>query len=102
MHYFNAPPDCTEDQLKQVFRSLGGEVPIKQATFSKSKSLNATNVIEYVVQRENSDFQSIVIMATAITGVLYIPTGVLATYRFYKFHILLTRLHLKYIPQKCE
>ena len=36
LHYFNAPPDCEEDQLKQVFLSLGAEIPIKQATFSKS------------------------------------------------------------------
>lgn len=38
LHYFNAPPDCTEEQLKQVFETLGAEVPTKQATFSKSKS----------------------------------------------------------------
>ena len=37
LHYFNAPPDCTEEQLQHVFEAVGAEVPIKQATFSKSK-----------------------------------------------------------------
>jgi heterogeneous nuclear ribonucleoprotein L len=47
LHYFNAPPDCTEDQLKQVFESLDCEIPIKQATFSKSNGKSSSGLLEF-------------------------------------------------------
>eukprot|EP00794_Sanderia_malayensis_P013887 gene13887-15335_t len=36
LHYFNAPADCTEEQLSEVFNAVGAEIPLKQATFSKA------------------------------------------------------------------
>ncbi|XP_057295132.1 heterogeneous nuclear ribonucleoprotein L-like isoform X1 [Hydractinia symbiolongicarpus] len=47
LHYFNAPPDCTEEQLKQVFETLGAEVPTKQATFSKSNGKSSSGLLEF-------------------------------------------------------
>ncbi|XP_012563622.1 heterogeneous nuclear ribonucleoprotein L isoform X1 [Hydra vulgaris] len=47
LHYFNAPPDCTEDQLNKVFQMLGCEIPIKQATFSKSNMKSSSGLIEF-------------------------------------------------------
>eukprot|EP00111_Clytia_hemisphaerica_P022910 TCONS_00067462-protein len=47
LHYFNAPPDCSEDHLKQVFHSLGAEIPIKQATFSKSNGKSSSGLLEF-------------------------------------------------------
>jgi len=47
LHYFNAPPDCEEDQLKQVFLSLGAEIPVKQATFSKSNGKSSSGLLEF-------------------------------------------------------
>lgn len=38
LHYFNAPPDCPEEHLKHVFQAVSAEAPLKQATFSKSKT----------------------------------------------------------------
>jgi len=37
LHYFNAPADCTEDQLREVFASVEAEIPLKQATFAKGQ-----------------------------------------------------------------
>jgi len=47
LHYFNAPPDCSEEQLKQVFETLGAEVPTKQATFSKSNGKSSSGLLEF-------------------------------------------------------
>ncbi|XP_065054790.1 heterogeneous nuclear ribonucleoprotein L-like [Rhopilema esculentum] len=46
LHYFNAPADCTEEQLKEVFAAVNAEIPLKQATFAKGqRSVEAVSML---------------------------------------------------------
>ena len=47
LHYFNAPPDCNEERLNQLFESFNAEVPIKQAAISKPGGKSSSGLLEF-------------------------------------------------------
>ena len=47
LHYFNAPPDCTEQRLDQLFDSYNVEVPVKHASISKSSGKSSSGLLEF-------------------------------------------------------
>ena len=47
LHYFNAPPDCTQQRLEQLFQSFNAEVPLKQATISKPGGKSSSGLLEF-------------------------------------------------------
>lgn len=47
LHYFNAPPDTTEERLKELFESFSAEVPVKQAMISKPNGKSSSGLLEF-------------------------------------------------------
>lgn len=47
LHYFNAPPDCTETRLTELFQSFHVEVPLKHAAISKPGGKSSSGLLEF-------------------------------------------------------
>lgn len=47
LHYFNAPPDTTEDSLRLLFQSRNAEMPQKQASITKEGSKSCSGLMEF-------------------------------------------------------
>merc|ERR1711890_92608 len=47
LHYFNAPPDYSEEQLLQLFQSYETEVPLKHVNIPKPNSRSSLGLLEF-------------------------------------------------------
>ncbi|XP_032231297.2 heterogeneous nuclear ribonucleoprotein L-like isoform X2 [Nematostella vectensis] len=46
LHFFNAPPNCTVDQLRDVFVKAGALAPLKGTFFSKANTKSSAGLLE--------------------------------------------------------
>ena len=47
LHYFNAPPDCSDERVVQLFESFNASVPVKQLAVSKPGSKSSSGLVEF-------------------------------------------------------
>lgn len=47
LHYFNAPPDCVEERIHELFVSFNAEKPLKQLAVSKPGSKSSSGLVEF-------------------------------------------------------
>lgn len=47
LHYFNAPPDYSEEQLKELFESCKAEIPLKHVQIPKVNTKSSLGLLEF-------------------------------------------------------
>ena len=47
LHYFNAPPECSQEQLYQLFDTYKADCPVKHITIPKPNSRSSLGLIEF-------------------------------------------------------
>lgn len=47
IHYFNAPPECDEERLRQLLTDVGAILPIKMTDFKKSGARHSSGLFEF-------------------------------------------------------